>query len=319
MAAGGRQIPWNWVLRALVSGFLIALLLALLPAGEIWAAVRRLPPWLWAAVVALFLLGHVVAAIKWALVALHGSGLPLRAVLQAHFAGLAANLCLPGIAGGDLVRAGLVMRSSDDRVPIAFGSLIDRLLDCLALLLLACLGAWLSLDRNTAAAGPLVHLGLVLLGGILAALVVLALLLRRPPANRLLARFAEAGAACARRPIRLLACLALSLLVQAGFVGLNVLLADAAGLAAPAAGWLFAWPLAKLIAILPVSLAGLGVREASLAALMAAYGASPARVVAVGLIWQSVLFAGGLIGGLALLLARPRRPAAGEPIGVRPR
>jgi uncharacterized membrane protein YbhN (UPF0104 family) len=62
-----------------------------------------------------------------------------------------------------------------------------------------------------------------------------------------------------------------------------------------------AWPLAKLLAVAPVSVAGLGVREASLAGLLSQFGAEPAAVVAVGLLWQSILFAGGLLGGLLLL------------------
>jgi uncharacterized membrane protein YbhN (UPF0104 family) len=45
------------------------------------------------------------------------------------------------------------------------------------------------------------------------------------------------------------------------------------------------------------------VREASLAGFLAPFGASPAAVVATGLLWQSILLAGGLIGGLILLLS----------------
>jgi uncharacterized membrane protein YbhN (UPF0104 family) len=313
--AARRRIPWSWVLRAAVSGLLLAQILALLPAEQIWATIRQFPLWLWLVVVALFLAGHVVAALKWSLLALRDSAVPVSAILKAHFAGLAANLCLPGIAGGDLVRAGLVMRTSDKRVPIALGSLIDRLLDSLALLLLACLGAWLSLDQNAAAAGPLAQVGLVFLG-VVAALALGAILLPWLPPNPLSSKLAEATAAVVRRPVRLLICLALSLAVQAEFIGLNIVLAQAAGLTVPAAGWLFAWPLAKLIAVVPISLAGLGVREASLAALMSAYGASAPKVVAVGLLWQSVLFAGGLTGGLAQLLAGA--PRASKAAGAHP-
>ena len=88
------------------------------------------------------------------------------------------------------------------------------------------------------------------------------------------------------------------------------ILARASGLDLPAAVWFFAWPLAKLIAIVPVSLAGLGVREASLAGLLAPLGADPATVVAVGLLWQSVLLATGLAGGLVLLLVGRNRGGA---------
>ena len=79
---------------------------------------------------------------------------------------------------------------------------------------------------------------------------------------------------------------------------------------------LYAWSLAKLIAIVPISLAGLGVREASLAVLMTPLGADPAKVVAVGLMWQVVLFAAGMLGGIMLLLTARTKGVAGEASGT---
>jgi uncharacterized membrane protein YbhN (UPF0104 family) len=109
-----------------------------------------------------------------------------------------------------------------------------------------------------------------------------------------------------RQPGRLVLCLLLSIMIQAGFVTLNVSLAIASGLNLPGSAWYYAWPLAKLIAIVPISLAGLGVREASLAALLAPLGADPAKVVAVGLLWQGVIFATGILGGSILVLTSKR-------------
>ncbi len=86
------------------------------------------------------------------------------------------------------------------------------------------------------------------------------------------------------------------------------MLARESGVIAPTAAWFFAWSTSKLLAVLPISVGGLGVREASLAALLAPFGAAPARVVAVGLLWQSILFTSGLLGGLFMMvLSRSRR------------
>jgi uncharacterized membrane protein YbhN (UPF0104 family) len=78
------------------------------------------------------------------------------------------------------------------------------------------------------------------------------------------------------------------------------------------AAWVFAWPLAKIIAILPVSLNGLGLREGTLAALLVPFGAQAAQVVAAGLVWQGVLFAAGLLGGLLYLSTPGARKAVAE-------
>lgn len=111
-----------------------------------------------------------------------------------------------------------------------------------------------------------------------------------------------------RRPGSLALCFGLSLSIQAVFVGVNILLASQSGVAVPPAAWFFAWSVSKLLAVLPISAGGLGVREASLAALLSPFGAPAERVVAVGLVWQSILLAGGLLGGLLLmLLSRSKR------------
>jgi uncharacterized membrane protein YbhN (UPF0104 family) len=83
-----------------------------------------------------------------------------------------------------------------------------------------------------------------------------------------------------------------------------MLLGRAAGVEASYEVWLTAWPLAKLIALVPISLAGLGVREAALVALMRPFGAPAAAVMAAGLLWQALLVGGGLVGGLVVLGSR---------------
>jgi uncharacterized membrane protein YbhN (UPF0104 family) len=64
----------------------------------------------------------------------------------------------------------------------------------------------------------------------------------------------------------------------------------------------FAWPLAKLSALLPVTQGGIGVREAALAALLAPFGAPAVLTVAVGLAWEAIIISGGLIAGLVSFL-----------------
>jgi uncharacterized membrane protein YbhN (UPF0104 family) len=83
---------------------------------------------------------------------------------------------------------------------------------------------------------------------------------------------------------------------------LNACLGAACGLHLPLWAWLFAWPLAKLASMVPVSLGGLGVREAALVSLLVPFGADAASVVAAGLAFEAVIIIGGLIGGLISLL-----------------
>jgi uncharacterized membrane protein YbhN (UPF0104 family) len=312
-AAPGRKRTFlRWALKLGVSAILLGVIFTLLPMDQVWGAIVRVPAWLWAVVLILFLAGHVAAAAKWWLLAAKGSNVGFPAALRAHFAGLAANLCLPGVAGGDVIRAGIIFRDSDGKARVALGSLTDRLLDTIALLMLAGLGAALTFGVQALSAGPLVLVASFVVLAVLGCAIAAAVLPRIAKGG-FLATLVTALEEFRRRPGRLALCLALSILIQAGFVGLNVALATASGLTAPAEAWFFAWSLAKLIAIVPISLSGLGVREASLAVLMAPLGADPAKVVAVGLMWQVVLFAAGMLGGILFLVTGRAREAGSEP------
>ena len=294
---------FKWALRLFGSAVFLAGVFYFLPLGDVVAAAKKLKPTVWLGALAIFLTGHVMASLKWRLLISRGGDIPVYTTIRAHFAGLAANLCLPGVAGGDVVRAGIVMRRANDPARIAGGSLLDRLLDTLGLLLLALLGGVWAIGFKV------FDMRLAVIVALVAAIGVAAIggywLLRKAdikPLRKITEKIDVLIVDFAQRPLQLTACLLLSMTIQSAFILTTILLAKATIADASAAQWFFAWPLAKLVAILPFSLAGLGVREASLAAILGGLGANPAGIVAASLLWQSILFAGGMIGGLILLL-----------------
>lgn len=295
---------------------MLALIFHFVPFRDVWAAARQFSPALWLAALGLFIAGHAAAAAKWRM--LIGDGISYRSAFRAHLAGLAANLALPGVAGGDVVRAGLVFGQARDKGRLAMGSVADRLLDTLGLALIALAGAYF-------AWGPKLYEGVALRWALFASLLIVAAgffvapifdraMMRKAPSGkiaRVLAGMVHAAADLAKSPGRLLLCLTISMAVQCLFVGINIAFAQAAHVEAPVAAWFFAWTTAKIIAIAPISLGGLGVREASMAGLLKPFGADPGQVIAIGLIWQSVLYASGAIG----FLVQMRRPA-GEKVAM---
>ncbi len=307
---GRRRIPVVWIVRTCVSIAMLALIFHFVPFATVWSAARKFSPGLWLAALGLFIAGHAAAAAKWRM--LIGDGISYREAFRAHLAGLAANLALPGVAGGDVVRAGLVFGQAPDKGRLAMGSVADRLLDTLGLALIALVGAAVAwgprLFETTQLRWAIVALLLLVVSGFLAAPSLDRAAARRASSGkiaRVLGAMIHAAAELSRNPGRLLACLAISMAVQCLFVGINIAFAQAAHVEAPVSAWFFAWTTAKIIAIAPVSLGGLGVREASMAGLLKPFGADPGQVIAIGLIWQSVLYASGAIGFLVQL----RRPA----------
>jgi uncharacterized membrane protein YbhN (UPF0104 family) len=304
----------RWGLRLAVSLALLGALFAFVPLGELWSAVRAVSPVVWLGGLAAVLLGHLLAATKWWLLLSRQEHVSFRLAVQAHFTGLSANLCLPGIAGGDVVRAAYVMKQGDNRAGLGVASVADRMLDCLALLLLAGAGAfWTANLHGLIGQALLVLSGLLLACGLVAGLVYWRM---RSSRHGLAIRIAEALAILARHPWLMLRCLAMSLVIQSSFVAVNALIGSEAGVEASLAGWLVGWPLAKLAALAPFSLGGLGVRESALAVFLKPFGAATAAVVAASLIWRALMVAGGLVGMLALWAPAPRRLSPTSPVAA---
>jgi uncharacterized membrane protein YbhN (UPF0104 family) len=218
---------------------------------------------------------------------------------------------LPSIVGGDVVRAALAARATGRPEATVFGSVADRVVDLAASACLIVLGGVLARHAYPRWASD--ALAVALLVGALGTAALAPLVLRRPlrrwprrlrrPIGRSLVVLRRLG----RAPrAALLAGLA-SIAVQAAFVLLNAWLGRALGVTVPLGVWFFAWPLAKVTGLLPVSVGGLAVRGATLAALLAPAGVPLALGVVSAVIWHSVTVAGGLVSGVVWWALSARR------------
>lgn len=280
---------------------------------DVLAAWRTVPLGGWSATLLAFVALHVLSAFKWRLyVNLADGGLARLEACRCYFAGLFANLCLPSLIGGDVLRAGLAMRTTRSRASVVVAALADRLVDMSVLCGLAALGFLLT---PTVEERPeSLNAGLVL--GLAATVIVIGMVgtwvalhafpFRRWPrkVRRIHVRLLRALRALLARPARALLGVLLAFAIQAGFVLVNARLGALVGLEMPLVLWFFLWPLAKIAAMLPISLGGLGVREAAFAGLVAPFGMAASLAVAQSLLWQSVLIVGGLCGGAFFAVTR---------------
>ncbi len=224
---------------------------------------------------------------------------------ELQYAGLVANLGLPGLAGGDLVRAAyLAPLAGLKRVAVA--SIADRLIDTATLVVLVAIALPLA-GIPAGIAGPLRDAAVWIIGGV-SIVSIAALVLLRSRFSTLLQKIRVPVAELTGRRSALFMAAAISLSVQSAFVITNVWLAREVGVTTGVASWFVAWPLSKLIAVLPISLGGIGVREGALVALLAPYGAEREAVLASGILWQAVLIVTGF-AGLAITQLIPRTPA----------
>lgn len=289
-------------------------------AQQMASAVRGMSPAVWLFAWAAFVAGHVLGAFKWRFnVNLGEAGLRRVDALQCYGAGLFANLFLPSIVGGDALKAWLGGKLTGRLEACIFGGLTERLIDTLALLVLIVIGAFASQATVEGWYGQVIQVGVIV--AVVAALIFLPLLLRMKLARwprklrRPISRMMVSMRRIAQRPAAALGVFALSLTIQAWFVLLNAWLGRAIGIEVPLAYWFLAVPLTKAITLAPISFGGLGLREATLGGLLGLVGVPAALGVAASLLWQSVVYSGGLFGGLvwfALGLRRGARTGAGH-------
>lgn len=303
--------------RVVLSVLVIALLLHFLKLAQLWAALRQLPPALWIAVLGGYLLVQTVGMLKWRMmVNLAGAELSYVQAARCYFGGMFSTLFLPSVVGGDVVRLSLAMREARSPTGAALASLLDRLIDFAALALIAGAGVLL-LDGAISATSK--HAlwsvaAVVLLISAAAGVTLWLLPARRFPhrVRRMMAQLRQSWRAVLARPQYVALALVLGVVIQGSFVLLTKAVADFCGLHVPLQGWLLAWPLAKLSALVPLTQGGIGVREVALVALLGPFGAPAVLTVAVGFVWETIIVASSLAGGLLSFLLG-RLPVRTEP------
>lgn len=307
--AKGSPPGWKrYIGRVAFSVIVLCLLFFFLPREPFIRALSGFSVSIWIAGVSIYLCLHLIGVMKWRmLMNAAGAGLGFAQVARCYYYGLFGNVFLPSVVGGDVVRAGLAMKQSQSGSAVLSGSIMDRTIDSLALALIAGAGLLLiptALDENSRAIFWRVALLITVSGGLL--VLVLFML----PAHRLPNRvqeqwrkFRKTFVLLLRRPGKMVQAMFFAITLQVSMVAISFWLGTLALMQnATFLMWMFVWPLAKLAAMVPVTLGGIGVREAAQGALFLPFGVSIEKAVAAGLMFQVIVIAGNLIGGLIVTL-----------------
>jgi len=255
----------------------------------------------------LLLLGQAVAALRWKLVL--GAGSPRWGYLaRLYLIGSFFSLFLSTVVGGDVLRAAAAAKATRRPGGVIASVVIDRALGVLALLGYALAGLFLAPDLRQRLA-EVVRLRLPTAGVIVAVLTGVA-------AAALGARFAwrsrrvreaaqDAKAAAAdliRAPRTLAAAILLGVVVQGLYILLWLVLALVVRLPVPPTTLLLGVPIVSLLAMLPVTLNGLGVREGAWLVLLGGSGIAEASIVGFSLLFFATNLSTGLLGGFLFVV-----------------
>lgn len=305
---------WKWfLLRLLVGGCLLAFLAYRVELGQVAERLHSLEPEPILGAVAAYLLSLLLHTWRWRLVlASKGSSLGFWSCTRLLVAGNFLNLFLPGNLGGDAYRA-LGTRGSTAGLLQSTGIVVmERYCGFLATFLMAVAGVATS---DFAAREPeltaLVSIlfGLFLLPVLFAASGSLTRILERslgrlPRVASLAVRIVGAVRSFVRSPGLILALTLLSVAMKVCVVAVFRFLADALELEVPWHELLVFLPIHTVVSALPISLNGLGVREANLVAFFTSTGLAAEQAASLAFLHLVWVYASALPGGLLLLRRR---------------
>ena len=314
-----------WIVKIVVSGGLLYVLLSRVDLARLWVTARTASiPWLVAAL-GLYFAMIFVSAWRWGiLLRAQRIIVPLGTLLRSYLVATFFNNFLPSNIGGDVIRVSDTARAAGSKTRAATVVLVDRGIGLLALVFVAAAGAsilpsgspvvgpfspgllWLALAAGTALAVPMLVMP-QRVGQLLTPLTALHQEWVEERINRLvgaLARFRETPAALALG-------FAGAVIVQAILVAFYAAIARALGVPIPMAHLAVMIPLSFIVQMAPVSVNGLGVREATFSYYFAQLGLPLESALALSFL-GAVLVMIFSLSGAATYLTRSRHRYSGH-------
>lgn len=303
---------WNWRLlgKLVVTGSVLGLLFVNIPLAEVGAVLRLADMWMVALGLMASLTVQGIAALRLGrLLRALGARLPLPKLFRVNLATLFYGLFLPGgNITGAAVRYYSLARQESDPQAILIALACDRLV---ATVTLCVTGLMFALIAAPASGGPLLAGMVLAVAGLLAVQAILFTSLPLPLpramaralARRLTARSGKIAETLrrARSLPKSATLLVLALGVVSHLIGTGVCVLAAAALNLEVSWLTLGWVRAAAIfvAIAPVSISGLGVREGTFVLLLAAAGVNEAAALGVALLMLGLtIVVPGLLGGV---------------------
>jgi uncharacterized protein (TIRG00374 family) len=318
-ASRGNLHPMWLAIKTAISLGLIVVVVWKLDFSAVWEKSRQLSVALILSVVCIFALQTYVAACRWWLILRHHHlGIRLLTTVRITLIGTFFNQLLPSSIGGDVARAWYVYRNGYSKKIAVITVLSDRIY---GMLLLACLAIifFPIIVYFSVSNAALIVVGVLIIGA--SSALIAAFWLDRLPGwmqrwafIRHLGSLSEATRAITADRRAIVPLLGLSFLIHAITILATLVLLAAV---APQHNLLLCAalvPVITLMAMVPVSIAGWGVRESIMI-----YGLGLANVPREAALIVSILIglslaAVGLLGGLTWLLQnnrdKPRQPVA---------
>lgn len=312
----------NWM-RVLISLGLLGLLLWQVGAGNTLARLREMNLPDFFAALGLYLLGVVLRAWRWqGLLAALGLRARLARLTELYFVGTFFNNMLPTGVGGDVVRVYELSKQGETGAAHAASSVIvDRATGLITLMAMALVTLGIGLALYPGLVEPSVALVIVAvsagvliamlammeaerLRGLFSRIPLLARALDRPGVRRFAESFRRYRGAALNRALLLSILFNFQLIATNYFLGLGLGVNQT--MDTPLLYYLLFIPITSFVLTLPISISGLGAREAAYVALFGSVGVPADQALALSLAFYLVNVLTGLVGGVLYFVSGMR-------------
>lgn len=290
-----------FALKAVIGAGLLWFVIARIPLGEALTAAAALEPGVLALAAALYFLAHAVNAVK---LQVFLPNLSLWQSWRFTMIGVLYGVALPGQLAGDAVKAVRLarMQKGGDISAILAAVAVDKIVGIFALLVLVALV--IGIDAKAFDQTVIVATALALGGAI--AILAGAILLPIPAWLGRLGPSLAAWRRASMQPGRLSYALLLGVVFQALCVAITGLVGARLGIELSIPAWTVVVSFSSIVLLAPISVAGIGVREASLVGAVGYLGANEAGAFALSLVLLGLTVVGAAAGFIADLAGRDR-------------
>jgi uncharacterized membrane protein YbhN (UPF0104 family) len=279
------------VLKLSISSALLYYVLSRTGISQVAGTLRNITPVSFLSAVFLYIFAQFISTLRWQLFL--PEGLSLKKLFSLYMIGSFFNTFLPGVIGGDAVKAYYLYKETG-KADMSFASVfMDRYLGFVVLILISTI------------AFPFGHqyfhgsriewlLPFTVLSFFTASFLIFGL--RLGQRVRFLSEFYNYFHTYRNRKHLISKGLMLSAVVQLSGIAAVSILADGLGQHIPFLAFLMFIPLIVLFAMLPISISGLGVREGAFVLFFGLIGVKPEIATAISLSWFITISTAGIWG-----------------------
>ena len=312
--------PWRLGVKVLISLALLGFLLNSTDLHALGALFRSLRLPIFLASFLLYIIAQFLSILRWrCLLRAEKIDLSMWRLTLLYFEGMFFNLMLPTLIGGDVVRGYQVFHLTKRHEASLASILVERLSGYVALVMIACIALIFAYQHlhdpvvvwlTAASAAGIVGIVAGLLSDRLQ--TIFFKLLSSVGLGRFhdtIHRLYEAIQRYWKHRQALLVAVGLSLVLQVFAIFIFYLISRSLNLSVPLLYFFLFVPLISVVSMLPISVAGLGIREGSAVYFFAKVGLDSAGALSISLLWFAVIALSSGLGGIVFLVGHPHQDA----------